>query len=607
MQRSFGLFLALATALAVQAQNVGVNADGSAPHLSALLDVDASALPANGKRGLLIPRMTSTERAAIPMPATGLLVYDATLNAFWYFDGTAWVPLLASNTGWGILGNAGTNPATNFLGTTNNVAFAVRVNNERAGFLSPTATNTSWGHLALAVATGGSNTAVGKYALVANTTGSSNTVVGSEAMDVNTTGVRNTALGAGTLHLATTVHDNTALGYRALRNTTVGGLTAVGANALFDNSTGTYNTAVGLNALTNNTTGLENSALGHNSLTNTTTGEGNTAVGAWALRYNTTGSFNTAVGREALEYSGTGTDNTAVGHLALWATSTGSSNSALGEGALQANNSGAWNTAVGRWAMHDNTSGHSNSAVGSQALDNNTTGDYNTAMGRFALFGIATQSYNTHVGYYGGNNTYSNSTLLGAAIITNANGYTNFTALGYGTTIDGSNRVRVGNVAVTSIGGFAGWTTLPSDGRFKREVREDVAGLPFILALRPVTYQVDVDGIVAHFEGSRSAEDRANADTTMAPPEITAAYASKAGIRYTGFIAQEVDRAARAAGFDFSGVDRTTHEDQMMGLRYAEFVVPLVKAVQEQQAVIEQQRLLIQQLTERIDRIEKEP
>ncbi|MBK6831179.1 MAG: hypothetical protein IPG92_10800 [Flavobacteriales bacterium] len=65
----------------------------NAPHPSALLDVDAAALPAAGKRGLLIPRMTTAELTAIPSPATGLLVYDSSLNAFWYFDGTVWTPL----------------------------------------------------------------------------------------------------------------------------------------------------------------------------------------------------------------------------------------------------------------------------------------------------------------------------------------------------------------------------------------------------------------------------------------------------------------------------------------------------------------------------------
>jgi len=51
--------------------------------------------------------------------------------------------------------------------------------------------------------------------------------------------------------------------------------------------------------------------------------------------------------------------------------------------------------------------------------------------------------------------------------------------------------------------------------------------------------------------------------------------------RFTGFIAQEVEQAARSVGYDFSGVDTPDNENDYYGLRYAEFVVPLVKAVQE--------------------------
>jgi hypothetical protein len=49
----------------------------------------------------------------------------------------------------------------------------------------------------------------------------------------------------------------------------------------------------------------------------------------------------------------------------------------------------------------------------------------------------------------------------------------------------------------------------------------------------------------------------------------------------TGFIAQEVEQAAKKLNYNFSGVDAPKNDKDMYGLRYAEFVVPLVKAVQE--------------------------
>ena len=64
------------------------------------------------------------------------------------------------------------------------------------------------------------------------------------------------------------------------------------------------------------------------------------------------------------------------------------------------------------------------------------------------------------------------------------------------------------------------------------------------------------------------------------------AIAEKESMVWTGFIAQEVETAAKATGFDFSGVDKPRNEFGVYGLRYAEFVVPLVKAMQEQQQMI---------------------
>lgn len=57
----------------------------------------------------------------------------------------------------------------------------------------------------------------------------------------------------------------------------------------------------------------------------------------------------------------------------------------------------------------------------------------------------------------------------------------------------------------------------------------------------------------------------------------------------TGFIAQEVEEAAKACGFDFSGVHAPKDNGKLYSLTHAEFVVPLVKAVQEQQVSITEQ------------------
>ena len=64
---------------------LSINDDGAAPDNSALLDVQST------QKGVLIPRMSSSERNAIPTPATGLMVFDNNTTSFWYYDGISWV------------------------------------------------------------------------------------------------------------------------------------------------------------------------------------------------------------------------------------------------------------------------------------------------------------------------------------------------------------------------------------------------------------------------------------------------------------------------------------------------------------------------------------
>ncbi|HLF65296.1 MAG TPA: hypothetical protein VI603_16135 [Saprospiraceae bacterium] len=48
-----------------------------------------------------------------------------------------------------------------------------------------------------------------------------------------------------------------------------------------------------------------------------------------------------------------------------------------------------------------------------------------------------------------------------------------------------------------------------------------------------------------------------------------------------------MEEATRETGYNFSGVDAPKNGNDLYGLRYSVFVVPLVKAVQEQQVMIE--------------------
>ncbi|HEX5154791.1 MAG TPA: tail fiber domain-containing protein [Parafilimonas sp.] len=305
--------------------------------------------------------------------------------------------------------------------------------------------------------------------------------------------------------------------------------------------------------------------LGTGSGTLSITGFGNASAGNNALYSITTGSYNTAVGMAALFSSATASNNTAVGHTALFNNTTGNYNTATGKEALYKNNTGYSNTASGTYSLYSNTDGSYNTAVGWNALNNITTSWRNTAIGVSAGSGYGNSDDNTFVG------SDARATL---------NGVYNSTALGHAAYITAPNQVRIGNAVVTSIGGYVGWSNV-SDGRVKKNVKGNVPGLAFINKLKPVTYNLDLDAAEKIMQTSitKDKDDKSllhqSAETEMD------ARSAKQQIIYTGFIAQDVEKAAKELNYDFSGVDAAKNDKGLYGLRYAEFVMPLVKAVQE--------------------------
>ena len=301
------------------------------------------------------------------------------------------------------------------------------------------------------------------------------------------------------------------------------------------------NTGIGYQALQNNTSGYQNAALGAQALLNNTGGSGNTAVGTLALSSNSKGINNTALGLAALGNNSSGTQNTSVGYQSGF------------------ENTGSGNVFIG------NKAGYHFSGDNRLFIDNSDTdepligGDFDTDR----------VDINGTVKITGGNPG------TGKVLTSDSTGLASWHTLSlddlndvqYGN--EGSS-VFIGNESISSIGGYANWTTV-SDKDFKKDIRENVIGLPFIMKLRPVTYHLDMNAIAESIRIPDSEHQKAN--------ELQ-----------TGFIAEEVEQAAQSLGYDFHGVDTPKNENDHYGLRYAEFVVPLVKAVQEQQQLIEQQQ-----------------
>jgi hypothetical protein len=105
---------------------VGINT--VSPQPGSMLDITSI------DKGILVPRVDITNLSTIA-PITGgapesLLVYNTnttTGKGFHYWDGSVWIPILSND--WKSSGNSGTNPSTNFIGTTDNVSLRLRTNN----------------------------------------------------------------------------------------------------------------------------------------------------------------------------------------------------------------------------------------------------------------------------------------------------------------------------------------------------------------------------------------------------------------------------------------------------------------------------------------------
>jgi hypothetical protein len=182
----------------------------------------------------------------------------------------SWTTVAAAAGAWSILGNAGTTPGTNFLGTTDNQSLVFKANNVQSGKIDLPLNNSLFGYQAGLAATGNNNTAFGYTALKANTTGSGNTAVGNSSGLTNTTGSNNTFIGSGADATAVGLSNASAIGYNAkaaVSNSMILGPTGasavnvgIGANTfsanpeallVYQNSSSSFNVIGGKGSLNN--------------------------------------------------------------------------------------------------------------------------------------------------------------------------------------------------------------------------------------------------------------------------------------------------------------------------------------------------------------------
>lgn len=280
----------------------------------------------------------------------------------------------------------------------------------------------------------------------------------------------------------------------------------------------------------------------------------------WSTNGNTIGSAET--------FLGTNDDKDLVFRRnSLTAGRLGFLNTALGEQALENGATTTFNTAIGVRTMANTfMTGGSNTALGANALGGITSGSFNVALGRNSLLANTTGRDNVAVG-------------MGAL----SSGSAGINNIGIGrdtqvSTVGASNQIRMGNTAVTLAAVQVAWT-VTSDRKWKSNIHESNLGLDFIKQLKPVVYtRKDVD-----FDGEKYVLTEKTSNPTT---------------EY-GFIAQELEETL--SKFDTKNNGIISKGDDGYGVRYNDLIAPIVKAMQEQQAIIDAQAKKIEEISKQLE------
>ena len=322
-----------------------------------------------------------------------------------------------------------------------------------------------------------------------------------------------------------------------LRNSTV--------NSLNLCSNAPYNTAFGCGALFSNTAGCgNNTAIGYDTLSGNTTGTSNTSIGTLSRAYG----VGTSIGFCSLLNNG----GVAIG-AGAGSTYANSTNIGVGIATFRyfcntvtiGNNAGAY---MGAGPTK-------NVIIGSQAACTNPGQNFNCSVILGACAGIAVGDCSVIGGYNSGVNTggASNNILIGyAASQQNGYGCNHQTVLG-----------NANNNVYNCV--YAAWTNV-SDCRDKTNFQPiNNLGLNFLRKLNPVKYKWDL---------RQKYEDKCGYEYGIKDGTL------KQDDTNYGFLAQEIEFAAKSLGENFDAVTHDTFIDQY-SLNYLNLIATLTKALQE--------------------------
>ena len=387
------------------------------------------------------------------------------------------------------------------------------------------------------------------------------------AGDISVNGL---TVGRGTASIAS----NTALGYQANNAiTTATGITSVGYNANAGITTSIQHTAVGYEANKTITdvggVGFEwegNTAVGFKALTLNagyiSAYSANTAVGAAAGAGLVGGYYNTSIGAGAGP-TGLGANSVCVGIKAgySWA---GTESVLIGYQAYGqvsgSTNVGNYVTVIGASTLYNALQGSSGKTV-----------NYVTAVGRQTFYNLDPS---------GGANCASNTALGAQAGSSLLDGVNNI-LLGYNAQASAtsvSNEITLGNSSIATLRCQVTSITALSDARDKYDIEDLPVGLDFINSLKARRFKWDKRD--AYFD---EVESESGPPTKVAVPKDGS---RKSDEWNEGFIAQEVDEAATAAGADWMNLVYKSNPEKLE-MTPGKLIPVLVKAIQELTARLE--------------------
>jgi len=492
---------------------------------------------------------------------------------------------------------------------------------------------------------GNFNVFVGFESGKSHTSGWFNTFVGDRSGSSNTDGENNVFVGtlAGANNID--ADNNTFLGFRAgCANTTGGDNVCIGKDSGYKNTTGDANTFLGNGSGYGNTTGRSNVCIGNGSGYGNTTGEDNVWIGNNSGYKNTTGHHNTFIGRVSGYKNTSGHHNTFLGYGAGYSNTTGQRNTFVGDWAGYSNSDSIWNSFFGDQAGFNVTEGMANTFLGRSAGSSITTGGWNVCIGHEAganepqgstgILSIACGPETDKTWIYG--KAFTNFGWPGVGLATKT--INSVVTTGGSITPDTDAVYNLGKSSYRWDDIYATNSTIQtSDVRKKDEIADCDLGLDFINQLRPVhykwkDYRVEAENKVRNVEKQKTekktivkaVEDIQAIDgkhvkvMKETEEEIEEPIFEKVNIydeenniigeheipvmetvevedivqkevdkkykrKHYGLISQEVKEVMDMQGkesIEFAGYVYDEESD-LYGLRYQEFIAPMIKAIQE--------------------------